>query len=104
MPTPTPNSALADDLFQRGFTSSNLGQYQEALNYFQRALVIHQEVGNRAEEGYTFSHIGFAYNGLGRYNQALPYYQQALVVHREVGNRQEEAVACQALVSLGWPC
>jgi hypothetical protein len=29
---------------------------------------------------------------------------QALVVHREVGNRQEEAVACQALVSLGWPC
>jgi tetratricopeptide (TPR) repeat protein len=97
-------TSLADDLFQRGFTSSNLGQYQEALNYLQQALVIYQRAGKRAEEGNALINIGVAYNGLGQYNQALPYLQRALVIHREVGNRQEEAVACQALVSLGLPC
>jgi hypothetical protein len=71
----------ADDLIQRGIASSDQGQYQEALNYYQQALVIYREVGNRAGEGFALQAMGIAYGSLGQHNQALENSLQALVIH-----------------------
>jgi CHAT domain-containing protein/Tfp pilus assembly protein PilF len=68
----------------------NLGQYPQALEHYQQALVILREVGDRAGEGRTFNNIGGVYNKLGQYPQALEHYQQALVIRREVGDRVGE--------------
>jgi tetratricopeptide (TPR) repeat protein len=103
-PTVTPNSTLADDLLQRGTTSFIQRQYQEALNYYQQALVIYQQVDNRRGEGNALHGIGASYHSLGQYDQALNYYQQALVIHREVGNRAGEQIICQTLAILRQPC
>jgi tetratricopeptide (TPR) repeat protein len=77
-------------LNERGCEAHRKGQYREALNYYQQALVIHREVGNRAGEGSMLTNIGVVYYSQGQYDQALEYYQQALVIHREVGNRARE--------------
>jgi tetratricopeptide (TPR) repeat protein len=83
----------ADDLIQRGTTSSSQGQYQEALNYYQQALIISQEEGDRAWEGITLNSIGSTYVSLKQYDQALKYYQQALVIYQEMGNLSGKAMA-----------
>ncbi|MFI7600982.1 tetratricopeptide repeat protein, partial [Actinoplanes sp. NPDC049681] len=68
-----------------------LGDPQQALTYYQQALPIRREVGDRAGEATTLNNIGSVYDGLGDPQQALTYYQQALPIRREVGDRAGEA-------------
>jgi tetratricopeptide (TPR) repeat protein len=70
-------SSNASDLNERGNSSYKQGRYQEALNYYQQALVILREVGDRAGEGTTLNNIGGIYQDRGQYDQALENYQQA---------------------------
>ena len=69
-----------------------LGDRQQALDYYQQALPIRREVGDRAGEAATLNNIGLVYDGLGDRQRALDYYQQALPILREVGDRAGEAV------------
>jgi CHAT domain-containing protein len=69
----------------------------KALEYYQQALAIAREVGNRADEGQNLRGIGSAiYNqaqyakNQAQYTKALEFYEQALMIAREVGNRAEE--------------
>jgi tetratricopeptide (TPR) repeat protein len=85
-------SLNAFDLNERGVTSYRQGQYPEALNYYQHALVIYREVENRAGEGITLNNIGDVYRARGQYDQALNYCQQGLVIARDVRNGALEEV------------
>jgi tetratricopeptide (TPR) repeat protein len=82
-----------------GFTLNNIGQvywsqgdYAQALNYYQRALKIHREAGNRVGEGAALWNIGATYTDQKLYDQALPNLQQAFVIFRDIGipTTQEE--------------
>ena len=68
-----------------------LGDRQRALDYFEQALPILREVGDRAGEAVTLNNIGAVYDGLGDRQRALEYYGQALPIMREVGDRAGEA-------------
>jgi len=78
------------DFNERDVTSYSHGQYREALNYYQQALIVDRETGDRAGEGQTLYNIGKAHAALGHFGQALESYRQALAVYREVGDRAEE--------------
>ena len=69
-----------------------LGLPYEALAFYNQALPICREVGDRAGEAATLTNIGSVYNGLGDRVQALAFYNQALPIRREVGDRAGEAV------------
>ncbi len=73
-------------------TSSMLGNKQEALQYYQQALAIFGEVGDRGGEGTTLNNLGLLYKGLGNKQEALQYYQQALELHRIVQNPFMEGI------------
>ncbi len=60
------------------------------MDYYQQALDIHKQVGNKASVGTTLNNIGEVYNSLGEYPKALDYYQQALAIHKQVGNKLME--------------
>jgi tetratricopeptide (TPR) repeat protein len=76
------------------------GQYDQALQNYQQALVIHREVGNRPMEGATLSNIGETYQAQGQYDQALENFQQALVIIREVGDKASEETVVANIKSL----
>ncbi len=75
-----------------GLAQDVLGKKSEALDYYQQALVIRREVGDRGGEGNILNNLGLVYNSLGKKSEALDYYQQALVIRREVGDRGGEGI------------
>ncbi|MBW4680373.1 MAG: tetratricopeptide repeat protein [Microcoleus vaginatus WJT46-NPBG5] len=77
-------------LNQVGLQQLNQGQFREALETFQKGLVIVREIGERQGEGATLNNIGLVYDSLGQYPKALEYYQQALAIHQEIGNKAGE--------------
>jgi tetratricopeptide (TPR) repeat protein len=58
-------SSYAYDLTERALSSYNQGQYQNAFNYLQQALLVTRQVGDRAGEGTTLSNIGDVYHVRG---------------------------------------
>ena len=92
--------AEADRLYREAFQLWRRGRFREALENFQQALVIYQEVGNREGEGETFNGIGEVYRNLGHYSQALEYLQQALVIRKEIGDRYGEGLTLNNLGSV----
>ncbi len=78
-------------------TSNVLGKKQEALGYYEQALRIGREVGDRGGEGTTLNNLGGVYNDLGKKQEALGYYEQALRIRREVGDRGGEGTTLNNL-------
>ncbi len=77
--------------FALGRNFSDLGNNQEALNYYNQALTIQRVIGNKESEAWTLNNMGLAYDILEEKRKALECYQQALPIFREVSNKQGEA-------------
>ncbi|MBD2003868.1 MULTISPECIES: CHAT domain-containing protein [Cyanophyceae] len=86
-------------LYQEGSQQFNRGQFQEALQAAQQALVIFREIGDRQGEANSLMGLGGAYGYLGQYQQAIESYQQALAIQRELGDRRGEAYSLGGLGS-----
>ncbi|HEX2091579.1 MAG TPA: tetratricopeptide repeat protein, partial [Longimicrobiaceae bacterium] len=74
-----------------GSVHDSVGQKEKALHYYERALPIMQEVGDRAGEANTLNNIGLVYNRLGQREKALHYFERALSIRQEVSDRAGEA-------------
>jgi tetratricopeptide (TPR) repeat protein len=64
--------------------------FQQALEKFQRALVLVRAARDRTGELSILDNIGLVYSNLGQSQQALNYHQQSLTISRETGNRRAE--------------
>lgn len=84
---------LGTALVNRGATSYRLDQYDEATDFYQRALASLRAAGDRAGEGRAHGHLGISFGRIGRFDLAVDSFQQAITIHHEVGNRTGEAVA-----------
>jgi len=65
-------------------------QFDSALLYYEQALAIQQEIGNRQGEGATLNNISQIYQARGDYDTALRYLEQSLGIMQEIGDRQGE--------------
>ncbi|QFS51518.1 tetratricopeptide repeat protein [Nostoc sphaeroides] len=90
--------AEADRLFKLGEEQIKSNQPKAALESFQKALPIYQQIKERLAEGHTHRSIGNAYYFLKDYPQAIAHQQQALSIAREIKNPDLEA---RALLNLG---
>ena len=73
---------------------------EEALQYYEQALDIYKEVGDRSGEGIALNNLGLIYNALGKQEEALQYYNEALAIRREVGDCSGEGVTLNNLGAL----
>jgi len=102
-PTAVPTQAesrktQADALFKRGFEQYQQGQLPTAIQFWQQALKIYQELQIREREGAVLGNLGIAYKVLGEYVAAIDSHQQALVIMQEIKDYQGEG---QVLGNLG---
>ena len=68
----------------------HLGQVAKAIEYYEQALAIAREIGDRRGEGADLGNLGLAYSALGQVAKAIEYYEQALAIAREIGDRRGE--------------
>jgi len=96
-----------------GGVYSDLGQDQKALEYYQQALGIAHEIGDREGEVIDLHNIGFLYEELGDTAQAIHFFQQAVEVLESIQGEitvgelkaslaGERASTYENLISLLW--
>ena len=79
-------------LVAAGRAAQAVGDLGQALDYYNQALPIQRQVGDRAGEAATLTNIGAVHRARGELDVALDYYNQALPIRRQVGDRAGEAV------------
>ncbi len=73
-----------------GSAYSALGQVEKAIKYYEKALGIAQEIGDRRNEGTWLRNLGLAYTDLGQVENAIEYYEKALGIAQEIRDRRGE--------------
>jgi CHAT domain-containing protein len=96
--TITDKDGEAEALFSIGKARDYLGQYGQAIGFFEQALAIFRNVKDRDGEANVLNGLGNAHDLPGQYDQAIGFYEAALPVFREVIDKGGEA---DALVNLG---
>lgn len=59
----------------------------QAIEYYEQALAISHDIGDREGEGATWGRLGNAYRVLGEVKQAIEYYERALDIARKIGDQ-----------------
>ena len=67
-----------------------LAQVEKAIGYYEQALVIAREIGDRRIEGSALSNLGNVYKNLGQLEKAIKYHEQALKIMQYVRDRRGE--------------
>ena len=93
----SPKEIEADRLLQQGNQQSQISQYREAFQSWQKALEIYREIGDREGEAKSLNNLGNAYESLGEYQRAIDFYQQSLAIFKERGDHWKEAASLNNL-------
>ncbi|MDJ0798020.1 MAG: tetratricopeptide repeat protein [Calothrix sp. MO_167.B12] len=80
-------SDIASTYHQLGIVAQELREYQQARDYYQQALEINIEYGDKYNCASTYHQLGYVAQELGEYHQARDYYQQALEINIEYGDK-----------------
>jgi tetratricopeptide (TPR) repeat protein len=90
--------AATSVLHNFGILLQSRGDYEQALEYYQRSLEIKEELDNRAGVASSLHQIGTIQQLRGDYDQALHYYQRSIEIAEELGHR---AVVATSLQNIG---
>lgn len=91
------NQFVAAALDNLGAISSKLGGYIQAQIYYEQALHIFREIGDRQDENIVLARLGLLHHYLGN-EIAYEYCQQALQIACDLGDRSTQGYA---LTNLG---
>jgi tetratricopeptide (TPR) repeat protein len=83
-----------------GFTYSQLGEYQPALDHLGQALALQRAAGNRQAQARTLNTLGGISWSQGETSKALDYYGQALPLRQAAGDRRGEALTLHNIAAV----
>ena len=83
---------MATSFNNLGGVYHEMGDFGQAIKFYEQSLVIAREIGEKHGEGMALGNLGTAYADLGDAHKAIEYYEQALVIAREIGDRIGESV------------
>ncbi|MFM6438274.1 MAG: tetratricopeptide repeat protein, partial [Microcystis panniformis] len=75
--------AIANTYHQLGYLAEQLREWEQARSYYQQAIEIKIEYGDRYEQAGTLHQLGGVAEGVGELSQAKSYYLQALQIWAE---------------------
>jgi tetratricopeptide (TPR) repeat protein len=85
-------------LNELGLAHYAISEAEKARSYYDEALTLFRQVGDRRGEGNALGNLGLAYADLGQLERAISYHEQQLAIAREIGDRRGEG---NALGNLG---
>ena len=72
-------------LFSTGHEYFDKGQFDKALDNFERSLEISEQIGEKPLIARNCNRIGAVHSDKGNYNKAEQYIKKSLRVHKELG-------------------
>jgi tetratricopeptide (TPR) repeat protein len=70
-----------------GIVHANKGDYDKALDYYDRSLAIDEELGDKSGMGASLNNIGLVHADKGDYDKALDYNARSLKIREELGDK-----------------
>jgi len=92
-------AAQANEYFQAGQQAHDNEEYDKAIELFQQALEIYQELDNREGEASSLNGLGMCYEDLGEFQEAITLYREGLIIFQDIGDRINEGFSH---ICLGW--
>ncbi|MDF1550208.1 MAG: tetratricopeptide repeat protein, partial [Bacteroidales bacterium] len=71
-----------------GIVSEELGNHQNAINYYNRSLKLKLDLKDKKGAASTYNNLGVVYENLQENQQALDYYQKALDIYTSLNNNK----------------
>jgi len=91
----TRNVALANGYV--GECHWRLGDFTQARDYLDQALLLKRELGDRLQQGKTLNVLGLLEWDLGNFEQAIERFEAASAIGEELGNRKLEGATLNNL-------
>ena len=68
-----------------GVSKNNLGEYAEAVKFYEKALAINEKTlpSTHPDLATSYSNLGRVYDHMGEYSQALSFHQKALAIREK---------------------
>jgi len=73
-------------LGEAGLVYHAKGEWDKAIDYYQRSLEILEKVGDEHGMATTFNNLGSVYHAKGEWDKAIDYYQRSLEIKEKVGD------------------
>lgn len=71
---------------------SDRGDKQESLRFYNEALLLRRQIGDKSGEAQTLTNIGAVHADLDNNPQALKFFNDVLPIHRAAGDKRAEGV------------
>ena len=68
-----------------GLTYNSIGSYDTALDYFERALALNEQLDDRFGIGMCLYGIGYQHHSMGDYDKSIEYLEKSCIILKEVG-------------------
>ena len=66
----------------------SLGEYIKAKEYFEKALAIKIQIGDKQGEATLYGSLGAVFQALGEYDKAIEYLEKAFPIRIQIGDKQ----------------
>lgn len=76
-----------------GYLADQVGNPTEALSYYQKALDIQEEIGDKKGASYSLNNMGYVYNNLIDIPKSLEYYHKGLKLQEEIKDTNGIAIS-----------
>jgi class 3 adenylate cyclase/TPR repeat protein len=93
---------LAKVYIKLGVAYKNLSDNAKALEYYQKALSINEEIGDKDGIARNLGNIGNVFNELSDYPKALEFYRKALQIFEEIENKHDIAPSLGNIGMMYW--
>jgi len=71
-----------------GYVYQQKGNYDLALEYYNKNLKIQEKIGDKKGMALTLNNIGFVYSSRGNISDALDYFKKSMTIQSELNNKK----------------
>ncbi len=85
-----------------GMVYQDKGEWDRAIEYYERSLAIKEKVGDEHGMSTTFNNLGLMYKAKGEWDRAIEYYERSLAIKEKVGDEHGMAFTYNNIAKLCW--
>lgn len=87
-------------LNRQGIYGSNTGDYEGAIEYYNRSLKIAEEIGYKKGVASSLNNIGRVHEKLGNYVKAKDYFLRCVNLFKEIGNQRGSLITMNNIATI----